>query len=69
MSKTMNMRFNWLQDRVQQSMFHVYWEHGKENVGDYFTKRFSPPLHTKVRPIYLYKEGLSPTTLLGMSKY
>ena len=38
MSKTMDMQFYWLQDRVDQGMFRVYWGPGKENLGDYYTK-------------------------------
>ena len=43
MSKTMDMQFYWLQDRVQQGMFHVYWGSSKENLGEYLTKHLAPP--------------------------
>ena len=68
MSKTMDMRFYWLQDRVDQGMFRVYWGPGKENLADYYTKRFAAIHHKKVRPIYLYDKDRSPTTLQGCVK-
>ena len=67
-SKTMDMRFYWLQDRVQQGMFRVYWGPGIENLADYFTKKHPPSHHKKVRPIYLYQKDLSPTSLQGCVK-
>ena len=61
----MDMRFYWLQDRVDQGMFHVYWGPGKENLGYYYTKKFAPANHRNVRQIYLYIKDPSPTTLQG----
>ena len=49
-------------------MFRVYWGPGKENLGDYFTKKFTPTHHKNVRPIYLYIKDRSPTTLQGCVK-
>ena len=63
MCKTMDMRFYWLQDRVDQGMSSVYWGPGKENLVDYYTKRFAPTHHKNVRPIYLYTKYRSPDTL------
>ena len=65
MSKTMDMRFYWLQDRVDQGMFRVYWGPRKENLGDYYTKKFAPAHHKNVRLIYLYIKDRSPSTLQG----
>ena len=42
----MDIRFYWLQDRVDQGMFRVYWGPGKENLGNYSTKKFAPFHHT-----------------------
>jgi len=64
-SKAMDMRFYWLQDRVEQGQFKIYWAPGKYNLADYFTKLHPPSHHRKVRPIYLYIEENSPTTLQG----
>jgi hypothetical protein len=43
-SKALDMCFYWLQDRVDQQQFHIYWHKGSDNLADYFTKHH-PPLH------------------------
>ena len=53
-SKAMDMRFYWVKDRVSQKHFLVYWESGRTNRGDYFTKHFPPRHHLDVRPTYLH---------------
>jgi hypothetical protein len=37
-SKSMDMRYHWLTDRVRQKQFEVYWRPGRENLGDNHTK-------------------------------
>ena len=53
-SKAMDMRFYWVQDRVQQGQFHIHWQQGDLNLADYFTKHHPPAHHTKMRPTYLH---------------
>ena len=53
-SKAMDMRFYWIQDRVAQKQFNVYWRPGKTNLADYFTKHHSPSHHRKERSTYLH---------------
>ena len=53
-SKAIDMRFYWVQDRVERGDFGVRWGSGKTNHGDYFTKHHSPSHHVAVRPTYLY---------------
>jgi hypothetical protein len=53
-SKAIDMRFYWVQDRVEQGDFGVRWSSGKTNHADYFTKHHSPSHHIAVRPTYLY---------------
>ena len=43
-SKAIDMQFYWIQDRVKQGQFEVYWRPGEENKGDYPTKHHSGPL-------------------------
>jgi hypothetical protein len=43
-SRAINMHFYWLHDRVHQGQFHVFWESGKENMADYWTK-YHPTYH------------------------
>ena len=38
-SKAIDMRFYWLGDRFKQGQFKVYWESGKKNLADSFTKK------------------------------
>lgn len=34
-SKAMDMHFYWINDRISQKMFYVYWRPGPTNLGDY----------------------------------
>ena len=64
-SKAMDKRLYWLQDRVEQGEFRVLWAPGKDNLANYYTKYHSPTTHRRLRPIYTYIKGESPTTLQG----
>ena len=64
-SKTIDVRFYWLRDRVQQGQFYIYWDAGCNNLADFYTKHHPPAFHTKLRPIHTYIEGISPDTLQG----
>ena len=64
-SKAIDMRFYWLKDRAEQGQFDIKWVPGRYNLADYFTKHHPGSHHRKVRPIYLYEEGRSPTTMQG----
>jgi hypothetical protein len=64
-SKAIDMRFYWLQDRVKQGQFYIYWAPGAVNLGDYYTKHHSPAHHKHVRPIYLLYTAASPSSLQG----
>ena len=59
------MRFYWLKDRAQHGQLNIYWDSGKHNLGDYYTKHHPPTHHKQVRPIYTFIEGVSPETLQG----
>ena len=52
-SKTIDMRYHWIQDRIQQKQFDVYWQPGKDNLADYFSKHHAPGHHKAMRPTYL----------------
>ena len=64
-SKIMDKHFWWLVDRVEQGQFRIFWAPGAVNLAGYFTKLFSAVHQKKVRLIYLYQEGSSPSTLQG----
>ena len=54
-SKTWDMRWYWLQDRIHQGQFIIYWDKGKNNYADYHTKHFPPSYHSLIRPKYILK--------------
>ena len=47
-SKSWDMKYNWLRDRVAQNQFLVKWDKGIHNMADYFTKHH-PPSHHKIK--------------------
>lgn len=54
-SKAMDMRFYWIQDRIRQGQFAVYWRPGATNLADYFTKHHPTSHHREMRYTYLHK--------------
>ena len=52
-SRTMDMRFYWVRDRVNQGQFIIYYRPGVTNLDDYFTKHQPPSYHIKVRQHYV----------------
>ena len=53
-SKSMDMRFYWIQDRVAQKQFQIYWRPGPTNLADDFTKHHTPSHHWRERATYLH---------------
>ena len=56
-SNSMDMRYYWIQDRVAQMFFWVYWRPGHTNLGNYFTKHFPPSYHRSRRSTYLQSDN------------
>ena len=52
-SKTWDMRWNWLRDKLQQATFRIKWEKGSSNKADYFSKHHPPSHHRQVRSDYI----------------
>ena len=52
-TKSWDMRYHWLQDRTTRKQFNVYWEKGKNNDADYFTKHHSTKHHRLTRQRYV----------------
>ena len=50
----MGMRFYWINDRIEQGKFRVFWRLGPENFGDYYSKHHPPEHHIVVRSKYLH---------------
>jgi len=53
MTKHMDMRYHWIQDRCEQKQFIAYWAPGSENLGAYFTKHHHPIIHRRMRSKYV----------------
>ena len=59
-SKAIDRRFYWVQDRVNQQHFHVYWKKGLHNVyADYVTKHHPTKHHQQMRPLILHQANLT----------
>ena len=54
-SKTWDMRYNWLEDRISNKEIQLLWKPGKTNGADYFTKHFAASYHRMIRPRYLQR--------------
>ena len=61
-SKSIDMRYYWIQDKNEDNTFHIFWKPGIQNLGDYFTKHHSPSHHKQMRKHYI----LSATKQSGM---
>jgi hypothetical protein len=66
-SKSMDMKYYWLQYRVRQKQFDVYWRPGKDNLGDYRTNHHPAQHHQDMRPILLHQDN-SLNVLRGCAK-
>ena len=64
-SKAIDVRFYWLRDRAEQGQFFIYWDAGRNNLADFYTKHHPPCFHRRNRPIHSFVEGKSPERLQG----
>ena len=55
LSKSYDMRYWWMKDRIQQGQFNLTWAPGKSNESDYFTKHHPPWYHRQMRYRYLQR--------------
>jgi hypothetical protein len=55
LSKSFDMRYWWMKDRINQGQFNLLWAPGKFNLADYFTKHHPPWHHRIMRYKYLQK--------------
>ena len=60
-TKAMDMRFYWLQDREFQRQSRMYWQPGKLDYADYWTKHHPAKHHQNIR-----QEFLTPQIILEM---
>ena len=64
-SKSFDMRYQWMRNRVDQGQFKVYWQPGSQNKGDFSTKHHTGTHHRIFRKIQLYEGDESPTSEQG----
>ena len=53
-SRSMEMRFFWIGDKIAQEMYDLQWHPGQENLADYQSKHHMGSHHAYVRPWYLH---------------
>jgi hypothetical protein len=53
-SKSWDIRFHWLRDRIAPKHLKVFWDKGLNNLADYFTKHHPPHHHRLMRPKYIH---------------
>ena len=56
--KSMDMRFYWINNRIEQGQFRVFWIPGPEQLGDYYSKHHPPEHHIEVCSKYLHGPNL-----------
>jgi hypothetical protein len=61
-SRSMEMRFIWIGDKIAQQMYDLKWHPGQENLANYQSKHHIGLHHTAVWPWYLHLEN-SPRVL------
>ena len=59
MSKSLDMRFHWLRDRVRQGQFRVVHVPGIYNIADFFTKSLPVARHRALAPFIAVDDGQS----------
>jgi hypothetical protein len=63
-SKAWDMRYHWIEDRVNSKHLRPYWDKGIHNWADYFTKHFPPAYHKIMRYKYLQKVNNCNSTII-----
>jgi hypothetical protein len=53
-SKSIDMRFHWVRDRIKQGQFTVKWQKGADNLADFFTKALPAYVHQEMMPKLVY---------------
>jgi hypothetical protein len=56
-SRSMEMQYFWVCDKIAQDAYNVKWHSGRENLVDYQSKHHGGPHHQAVCPWYLHKEN------------
>ncbi len=57
MTKSIDMRFHWIKDRVRQQQFIVRFVRGLANIADFFTKALPVARHRVLAPLIAIDPG------------
>ena len=70
-SRSMEMRYFWVCDKIAQDAYNVKWHPGQENLAGYQSKHHTGAHHQAVRPWYLHEQSspLSPKGTYVMYPY
>ena len=60
-TKSIEMQYHWIRDRVARNQFIVAWRPGAHNLADFFTKALSVKDHQSFLPLLVKTPSLSPT--------
>ena len=61
-TKSIDMRYHWIQDRVTQGHFQVVWRRGEHNLADFFTKALPVHTHQTLMPLLVHTPPSPGTT-------
>ena len=53
-TKSIDMRFHWIRDRIKQQQFVVAWRKGADNLADFFTKPLPVHAHQSLMPLLVH---------------
>jgi 3',5'-cyclic AMP phosphodiesterase CpdA len=59
-TKSIDMKFNWIRDRVRQKHFIISWRKGEHNLADFFTKALPVHIHQSLMPLLVFSPVSSP---------
>lgn len=66
-SKSMDMRWHWIRDRVKQGQFSVHWISGAQNIADFFTKSIPIHKHAEFTPILVHAPPAMKPIVISLS--
>jgi hypothetical protein len=67
MSKSLDMRFHWLRDRIDQDQFRVLFVPSKKNLADFFTKALPVARHKALAPFFAVDDDSTDSIDLRLS--
>ena len=62
-SKSIDMRYHWIKDRVKQLQFTILWQKGADNLADFFTKPLPTSQHQQLMRKLVHVPPPSQSTL------